>query len=147
MLQSSRSLVRDGEVPLVYASADVLIFGHDQVLLETRQRVLEMAGFRVAAAIEREDAKQIASTRKIDLLLLCQTLRQDECDAVLMAARWHQPGIKHLYLATQSRLQPTQARLPPTQQAGLQPDGEGLNEKVFLSPAALVALVQEAVGA
>jgi DNA-binding NtrC family response regulator len=128
----------------VYASTDVLIFGHDAVLLESRQRVLEMAGFRVSATIEREDAKQIASTRKIDVLLLCQTLSQDECDEILIAARRHQPGMKHLYLATQSRFQPHRVDTNRGDADCKDPDSEDEGANFFLSPATLVALVQGA---
>jgi hypothetical protein len=47
----------------VYASAGILIFGHDATLLETRQLILERAGFQVWTATEATEALQILVTK------------------------------------------------------------------------------------
>lgn len=53
----------------MYASAGILIFGHDAILLETRQLILKKAGFQVWIASEATKAVQILVTEPIDLFI------------------------------------------------------------------------------
>jgi DNA-binding response OmpR family regulator len=56
----------------------VLLVGRDETLLTTRRWVLEAAGNRVRVASQVQEAAQVVSEGDISLMLLCQTLSQDE---------------------------------------------------------------------
>jgi hypothetical protein len=82
----------------VYASAGILIFGHDAILLETRQLILERAGFQVWTATEAPRAVQILVTKRIDLFILCQSLSPKECGPILKTAHALRPEMENLVL-------------------------------------------------
>ena len=56
--------------PRGYASARILVFGHDALLFETRRLILERAGFQVWTAGEVTEAVQILAKEPIDLFIL-----------------------------------------------------------------------------
>jgi hypothetical protein len=76
----------------------ILMYGHDEHLLETRQWVLESRGYRVVTMVHPSGFKVIPLMPPIRLLLLCHSLSPGECDAAiaLASARWG--GIKSLVL-------------------------------------------------
>ena len=82
----------------MYASAGILIFGHDAILLETRQLILKKAGFQVWIASEATKAVQILVTEPIDLFILCQSLPLQECVSVLKTAHTLRPDMENLVL-------------------------------------------------
>ena len=86
----------------MYASAGILIFGHDAVLLETRQLILKKAGFQVWIASEATKAVQILVTEPIDLFILCQSLPLQECVSVLKTAHTLRPDMENLVLGVEA---------------------------------------------
>jgi DNA-binding NtrC family response regulator len=111
----------------VYASADILIFGHDATLLETRRLVLKTAGFQVWTALKATDAVQILSAQPIGLFVLCRTLSNQECEGVLEAAHTLRPEMKNLVLGLEDR--------------------RDMFLTTFLGPKSLIALIQHEVDA
>jgi DNA-binding response OmpR family regulator len=65
--------------------ATILIYGKDLVLLETRQRILERAGFRSIAVSEFGKVIPFAQQEEIMLLILCSSLNDLESGAILSA--------------------------------------------------------------
>jgi DNA-binding NtrC family response regulator len=111
----------------VYASADILIFGHDATLLETRRLVLKTAGFQVWTALKATDAVQILSAQPIGLFVLCRTLSNRECEGVLETAHALRPDMKNLVLGLEDR--------------------RDMFLTTFLGPKSLIALIQHEVDA
>ena len=74
------------------SQTSILIYGRDRQLLETRQWVLEGAGYRVSKATELAGLAQLVPVEQIDLLILCHTLSQEECGRALavVSTRWPQ---------------------------------------------------------
>lgn len=83
----------------MYASANILIFGHDEMLVETRRLVLIGAGFQVWTATEATAAIRILVARPVDISVLCRTLSITEREAVLRTAHTLRPKMKNLILA------------------------------------------------
>ena len=63
-------------------TAEVLVFSRDQLLLETRRLILE-AFFQARGADSIEDAEALLAMHRFDLIILCSTLSEQECDACL----------------------------------------------------------------
>jgi hypothetical protein len=76
----------------------ILMYGHDEHLLETRQWVLQSRGYRVLTVLDPSAFASIPLVPSIPLLLLCHSLSRKECDVAttLAFARW--PEIKSLVL-------------------------------------------------
>lgn len=72
----------------------ILIFGKDEMLLVTRSLILEKAGYRVLTAQSFANAMLALMNHPIDLLLLCQTLNEEERRGILETAHALQPDIK-----------------------------------------------------
>jgi len=66
-------------------SAQIVVFGKDPVLLETRQRILERAGFDCVAVSDINELMPLAQQDDVELLVLCSSLDQIESRAVLLA--------------------------------------------------------------
>jgi DNA-binding NtrC family response regulator len=115
----------------VYASAGILIFGHDEMLLRTRSLVLKSAGFRVWTASDATVVVQILDLQQIDIFILCQTLSCRESEAVLAAAHNLRPELKNLVLAIDAVNQPVDLR-------------DRLITS-FLDPKSLIALIQREI--
>ena len=77
----------------------ILMYGQDRVLLETRRMVLESHGYRVVA-VNDLCAIPSGSIAHFDLLILCHSVAQVECELVqeIAALRW--PSIGSLLLQT-----------------------------------------------
>jgi hypothetical protein len=52
----------------------ILIYGHDSILLRTRKLLLQRAGFEVRTADVLDDVPGILATWRADLLILCHTV-------------------------------------------------------------------------
>jgi len=76
----------------------ILVYGSDQLLLNTRTMVLEKAGYAVLTAIEASDVERIILSQKISLLVLCHTLSSEKCEAALELAESRRPVIRSLVL-------------------------------------------------
>ena len=76
----------------------VLIFGKDAHLLETRQWVLEAAGYRVRAAADLLECDRALSTSTFQLFILCHSIALEECGRALALASSRSPTMKSLVL-------------------------------------------------
>jgi DNA-binding response OmpR family regulator len=76
----------------------VLIVGHETTLLETRSRILELAGYRVSPVVEVPAAENALSCEPFDLSILCHTLSSEQRRSMLACARSLQPTVKTLIL-------------------------------------------------
>ena|ERR1700759_1120292 len=72
----------------------ILIYGNEEVLLTTRQLILEKAGYQVFSAKNVATALRALVNEPIDALLLCQSLSEDERRRTLETARAVKPDIK-----------------------------------------------------
>jgi hypothetical protein len=76
----------------------IVMYGHDQQLLATRQWVLQTRGYRVFIVPHPSKFASIPQNPPMKLLILCHSLTPEECGAAiaLATARW--PGIQTLTL-------------------------------------------------
>ena len=81
------------------ASARILIFGHEPVLLESRCLILERAGFQVWTASEAAETASLIVSKEIDLLILCRSILRTERGDILTIAHEVRPEMKNLILA------------------------------------------------
>jgi hypothetical protein len=61
--------------------SQILVVGHDQMLLQTRRLILGTY-FEVEAAGRMSEAGSILSMRDFDLIVLCDTLSNAECQRI-----------------------------------------------------------------
>jgi DNA-binding response OmpR family regulator len=80
------------------SAPQILCYGRDFPLLETRKLVLQWVGFRVELAKDRAEFEAIADRERIDLAILCHSLSYGECRETvsLIQDRW--PKLKVLIL-------------------------------------------------
>jgi hypothetical protein len=78
--------------------SSILIFGHDEHLLMTRQWVLQSRGYRVLTASTLNELDSIAQLPPIKLILLCHSLRPAEIETATARASARWPGILNLEL-------------------------------------------------
>ncbi len=76
----------------------VVFYGHDELLLMTRRRILEGAGFRADVASELEEIPRLVRELPADLVVLCHSLSRTECVVAGMVARNHRPEVQMLLL-------------------------------------------------
>jgi hypothetical protein len=83
--------------------ASILLYGHEEQLLATRQWVLQSRGYRVVTMMDLEGLASVPSTPPVRLLLLCHTLSAEEATAAIdaVSARW--PRAQSLTLAYHGR--------------------------------------------
>jgi len=75
----------------------ILLVSRDVLVLQTRKLMLG-AYFEVCAAGRVLEATALLAARKFDLIVLCYTLTDDDCDKILHAAHVHSPNAKILTL-------------------------------------------------
>jgi hypothetical protein len=73
-------------------NSKVLVFGTDEVLLETRRILLESAGFETRTALKFSGAEQILKEREVALLVVCSSIEKRDVPQVLKAASF--AGVK-----------------------------------------------------
>jgi DNA-binding response OmpR family regulator len=78
--------------------AAVVFYGHDELLLMTRRRILEGAGFRADVTSEVKEIPRLVRELPADLVVLCHSLTCTECVAAAMVARNHRPEVGVLLL-------------------------------------------------
>jgi DNA-binding NtrC family response regulator len=66
-------------------STQIVVFGKDPVLLETRQRILEKAGFDCVTVSSIGQLMPLAQQEDVELVILCSSLDQIETREVLSA--------------------------------------------------------------
>jgi hypothetical protein len=75
----------------------ILLVSRDVIVLQTRKLMLG-AYFDVCAAGRVLEAKTYLAERPFDLIVLCYTLTDDDCEKILHAARLHSPRARTLML-------------------------------------------------
>jgi len=75
----------------------ILLVSRDLTVLQTRKLMLG-AYFDVCAAGRVLEAKRFMAEHPFDLIVLCYTLTDDDCDKILEGARTHCPNAKFLML-------------------------------------------------
>jgi DNA-binding response OmpR family regulator len=76
----------------------ILFYGHDELLLVTRRRILEGAGFRADVTSELKEIPRLVHELPADLVVLCHSLSRTECVVAGMIARNHRPEARILLL-------------------------------------------------
>ncbi len=76
----------------------IVMYGHDEHLLATRQWVLQSRGYRVLTVTTPSKFVAIPEVPPIKLLILCHSLSHEECDVAIALARERWPGIQSLAL-------------------------------------------------
>jgi hypothetical protein len=77
----------------------ILVYGNDEMLVTTRRLIFEQAGYEVFTAYSLSNAALALMNHQIDVLVLCQTLSDQERSAVLETAHTLQPKIKYVSLS------------------------------------------------
>ncbi len=80
-------------------NTEVLVFSRDQLLLETRRLILE-AFFHARGAGSIQDAEALLAMHHFDLIILCSTLSEQECDRVFELAEYQKPRPQILIMGT-----------------------------------------------
>jgi DNA-binding response OmpR family regulator len=75
----------------------LLCYGHDGMLLYTRKLILE-AEFSVERCEELSGLAEVLSRGRVDLVLVCHSVPQEECAEVIEKVRAESPAVKVLAL-------------------------------------------------
>ena len=75
----------------------VLCYGHDELLLYTRKRILD-GEFHVEGCRDLAGLTEVLSRGPVDLVLLCQSVPDAECEEVIERVRAESPKVKVLVL-------------------------------------------------
>jgi len=84
------------------SNAQVLLVGRDEMLLQTRKLILG-AYFQVEIAGRISHAVQLIAERSFDLIVLCSTLSEHDCEQVAGLVRTQNPRPKVLTLSAAGR--------------------------------------------
>ena len=84
------------------SNAQVLLFGRDALLLQTRKLILGTY-FEVEVAGRLTHAAQLIAERNFDLIVFCSSLSNDECERAAEIAAAQNPRPKILTLSTTGR--------------------------------------------
>jgi hypothetical protein len=114
------------------SQSSIVLIGHDEHLLETRQWVLQTRGYQVVSVPKVSAIRTIPPSDPVRLVVLCHTLSDRERKASVAAACSRWPGVKLLTLAAEPGRAPT----------GIL--GQLLH--TMDGPAKLLALVSELIG-
>jgi hypothetical protein len=87
------------EVGPVSSQILILLYGRDTRLLESRQLVLQRAGYEVWIALGLAEIDAISQVEVVDLLILCHTLTVEECGRALFFSQSRWPLMKSLVLS------------------------------------------------
>jgi DNA-binding NtrC family response regulator len=79
----------------------ILMYGRDPLLQKTRQLLLQSAGYQVEIAERFSDIRKISALHRVDLLILCHSITQEDAliAAELIERRW--PDSKCLALSAE----------------------------------------------
>jgi hypothetical protein len=112
--------------------SSILIVGHDEHLLATRQWVLQTRGYQVLTMHEPASIQKVPLSAPVQLVVLCHTLSDTERELASQTANARWPGVKCLTLVAEP------GRMPSGILGQLLHTMEG--------PAKLLSMVTEAVG-
>ena len=96
----------------------ILLVSRDAMVLQTRKLMLG-AYFDVSAACRVVEAQKFLAEHSFDLIVFCYTLTNDDCNAILNAARLHSRGAKILTLTLTgyaARLKPPASYFLPAEE-------------------------------
>jgi len=91
------ALSSTAEAPML---SRVVLYGYDALLLSTRELLLQHAGFEVRSTSDHKQLMRLLYEHAPNLLIVCHTIPEPECHAVLMAAHAARPAPKTLVLTT-----------------------------------------------
>jgi DNA-binding response OmpR family regulator len=75
----------------------LLCYGHDELLLYTRKKILEQE-FSVETCTHISELPPILARGPVEVAVLCHSVPDDECHEVLLRVRKHSPAVKVLVL-------------------------------------------------
>ena len=75
----------------------IVVYGHDQSLLDTRTWVLQGAGYQVSQVSHLSELEKTADERSVALVVLCHTLSGEEWEET-RASLAYRPEIKRLLI-------------------------------------------------
>ena len=84
------------------SDAQVLLVGKDEMLLQTRKLILGTY-FQVEVAGRVSHAAQVMAAGRFDLIVLCESLSEKECERVAELAQTQNPRPKTLTLSATGR--------------------------------------------
>ena len=84
-------------------SPNVLLYGRDRHLNESRSLVLRKSGFRVCTALKPSEFELAERDARPDLVIFCHSLSQEECRNALTVSRTRWPSAHRLSLYSGSR--------------------------------------------
>jgi DNA-binding response OmpR family regulator len=84
----------------LHTPAAVIFYGHDELLLMTRRRILEGAGFRADVTSEVKEIPRLVRELPADLIVLCHSLSRMECVVAGIVARNDRPQVQMLLMAS-----------------------------------------------
>lgn len=111
----------------------VVVYGHDQSLLDTRTWVLQGAGYHVEQASQFSDVQQVTQKEPVSLVVMCHTLTSEQCAETRAFLHQQQPSIQRLLITA-------------THPFSLQPAGEP-TISAFDGPRALIDTVAKVLSA
>jgi DNA-binding response OmpR family regulator len=76
----------------------ILLYGHDEMLLMTRGRILEFAGFRARVTSDVKEFAWLVRQLSADLVVLCHSLSRTECVVAGMVAKNHRAELRTLLM-------------------------------------------------
>jgi hypothetical protein len=83
----------------------IVIYGKDPILVETRQRILDRAGFTSKAMEEISEVVAALKRKDSALLILCSSLSEEERELALFAVdKLQKPGLKTLILSKKGEM-------------------------------------------
>jgi hypothetical protein len=85
----------------------ILLYGHDETLLETRQWVLQSRGYRVVTTLHRAGIESIPQFPAVKLLLLCHSLTPLDRQAAIAVAASRWPEVQSVVLHAENTRTPT----------------------------------------
>jgi hypothetical protein len=92
--------------------SSVLFFGHDELLLLTRGRTFELAGFHVSFAQELHQLPPLIREHSVDLIVLCHTSSDAECRTVGLIAEKERVQMLRLLIAEDGCFWRTSSAIP-----------------------------------
>ena len=82
----------------VHSPPTIVLYGHNELLLMKRARVLEDAGFRTSIALDVREIPRLVRKLSVDLIVLGNTLSRTECVVAGMVAKNHRTTLQTLLI-------------------------------------------------
>jgi DNA-binding NtrC family response regulator len=76
----------------------ILLYGHDELLLMTRARILMGAGFRASVTCEVKQIPQLVRELRADIIVLCHSLSCTDRVVAAMVAKNHRAEVRTLLM-------------------------------------------------